>query len=364
MGFLKKLFKTNDSLEGRYKNFWKWFYEREGEFHNVLKENGDVHGVFFTHLAKKLDLVKEGFWYLAGMNDNETAELIITVDSDVKNIAFAEELINAAPKIPGWTFTALKQALDISHIKIAMDGFEFSKDNLFFYQNEIQEYPDEVDITVVHNDYTEENKSIITNGVYIFLEHYLGELRFSTDIDNLIVEGKKESKKELIPIIKLNEFLYWREKEFVEKYSGVKHDTENDAHASFEAQLGNGYVMIGVVNTDLINWDAKASHPWLVHVEISYDGGNNNGLPIKSDYQLLDQIENLANSLLKDVDGYLNVGRESGNNQRSVYFACKDFRLPSKVFYELQKEYASKFEINFSIYKDKYWRSVEKFQLG
>ena len=37
--------------------------------------------------------------------------------------------------------------------------------------------------------------------------------------------------KELIPISKLKDFLTWREKEFIEKYEGTRHNTENDSYA-------------------------------------------------------------------------------------------------------------------------------------
>jgi hypothetical protein len=34
------------------------------------------------------------------------------------------------------------------------------------------EYPDEIDITIVHKDFNEENKTTITSGTFIFLDNY------------------------------------------------------------------------------------------------------------------------------------------------------------------------------------------------
>ena len=42
---------------------------------------------------------------------------------------------------------------------------------------------------------------------------------------------------------------------------------------------------------------------------------------------------------LKDSDGYLNVGRQTGDSSREIYFACKDFRLPSKILTKFQSDY-------------------------
>ena len=75
---------------------------------------------------------------------------------------------------------------------------------------------------------TEENKKQILNGTYIFLDNFLGEIDFLNNIDNLTTVSKKEAKKELVPIEKLKDFLTWRQKEFIEKYEGVRYDTEKE----------------------------------------------------------------------------------------------------------------------------------------
>jgi hypothetical protein len=51
-------------------------------------------------------------FFLTGMYNDDTVELVLTADGAVKNIVFVEELVNSAPKIEGWKFTALKPALD------------------------------------------------------------------------------------------------------------------------------------------------------------------------------------------------------------------------------------------------------------
>jgi hypothetical protein len=64
---------------------------------------------------------------------------------------------------------------------------------------------------------------------------------------------------------------------------------------------------------------------------------------------------------LLEKDGYLYIGRQTADGERDVYFACKGFRKPSKVFYQIQKDNKHKFEIEYDIYKDKYWQSFERF---
>jgi hypothetical protein len=82
-----------------------------------------------------------------------------------------------------------------------MAGYEFNSETLHFYENEHTGYPDEVDITIIHKDFTEKNKSTIRNGIYIFLDNYLGELDFAVNIDNLEIIEPGNTEKELIPIV-------------------------------------------------------------------------------------------------------------------------------------------------------------------
>lgn len=361
MNFLKNIFKSKEAPIKSNSEFWAWFQNNERAFYSVVKEKGQVDKEFFSKLSPKLAELKDGFYFLTGMYDSNTVELILTADGAIKNIFFVEELVKAAPKIDGWLFTALKPGTDIKNLHIEMAGYKFGEANIHFYANELREHPDEIDITVLHDDLNDDNKQTVTNGVYIFLDNFIGELNFATTIDNVRVIAKSDAEKELVPIEKLKDFLIWREKEFIEKYEGTRHHTDSDTYSMLEAQLENGNPLLAVINTTLLNWDSKASHPWILSVEIKYGGQGQNGMPDDKTYKLLDKIEEDILQQLKDVDGYLNIGRQTAENIREIYFACKDFRKPSDVLYQIKQQYASQLNINYDIYKDKYWRSFNRF---
>ncbi|MDN3664100.1 DUF695 domain-containing protein [Algibacter miyuki] len=342
-------------------DFWEWFVQNEKSFHKVVKNEGDISNDFFSKLSPKLDALKKGYWFLAGMFDADTAELILTADGDIKNIAFIEDLVREAPEIKGWRITALKPESGFDTSAVEMDALKFSKDTLHFYSNDLGDFPDEIDITITHPDLNEANSADVTNGVYLFLDNALGELKSVSVIDNLEVISEKAATAELVPIEKLNAFLIWREKEFIEKYEGVRHSTENDNYSALEASLKSGFPLLAVVNMDLLNWDSKASHPWIAEIELEYKGISANGMPDEATYELLNTIEDEIIQELKDADGYLNIGRQTAENVREVYFACADFRKPSKVFYQIQQKYSNRIKIEFDIYKDKYWQSFDRF---
>jgi hypothetical protein len=100
MSFLKNIFSKKEEKVKSYEDFWDWFAKNERTFFEVVKRKGDIEKVFFDKLSVKLDELRTGFFFLTGMDDDNTVELIITVDGTVKNIVFAEDLVNAAPKLP------------------------------------------------------------------------------------------------------------------------------------------------------------------------------------------------------------------------------------------------------------------------
>lgn len=364
MSLIKNILGSKKQSIHSYESFWNWFQQNEKAFFKIVSKGTDIEKEFFGKLRPKLDELKEGFYYLTGMYDDATAELIITPEGVVKNIVFVEELVASAPKLKGWRFTALKPEMGIKDVNIEMAGFKFHNENMHFIPVNNPEYPDEIDITIVHDDLNDENKSTIMNGTYIFLDNFLGELNFVTTIDNLDVIGPQQSQRELVPISKLKDYLVWRQKEFVEKYEGTRYSTESDNYAAMEAELKNGMPLVAIVNTELLKWDRKASHPWLMTVEIKYDGEEDNGMPNEADYQVMEEIENKIQDELKDADGYLNVGRETADSLREVFFACRNFRRSSKVLHQVQTDYAGKIDLTYEIHKDKYWRSLDRFHGG
>jgi len=361
MNFLKNIFTKKEDPIQSYDDFWNWFKKHERSFYQFVKHKGDVETFFFAKIAPRLAELKDGFFFLTGMLDSDTVELILTADGAIKNFVFVEELVAAAPEIKGWKFTALKPPTDIKNVSIQMAGYSFAADNISFYANEHASMPDEIDITVVHDALTEDNKRTIINGTYIFLDNFIGELNFATTIDMIKIVGKKDVKADLVPIEKLKDFLIWREKEFVEKYEGVRRNTDADGYAMLEAELENGLGLVAVINTELLQWDAKASHPWIVNLEIKYNGEANRGMPDDATFKLLNEIEDEIIAELKDYDGYLNIGRQTAEGSREIYLACNDFRKPSKVLQAKKLKYAGELEMDYNIYKDKYWQSFNRF---
>ena len=297
---------------------------------------------------------------MAGMPDHNTAELVLTSDGDISAFVFVEALVASAPKMPDWKFTALKPPMPIDEIIIQMSGYEVSQEKLSFFSPTDPNYPDLIDLWIVYSDYNKEDEKNIYSAVGLFLENYLGELDFAVKVDHLCVIGPADTTEERIGIAKLKEYLHWREQEFVEKYEGVRHNVDQDCYGSFEGSQ-DGRPMIASMNTTLLKWDAKASHPWILGIDLNYSDGKE-GLPGNKSYGSINAFEREAEASLKPVDGFLNIGRQMGNNNCRITFACKDFRKAAVLIQGLQKKYKGSFDaIDYELFKDKYWQCLEHF---
>lgn len=131
MGFLSNLFNKKEEKINTNADFWNWFQKNEKVFYKITDSGENIQN-FYNPLSEKLNELREGYFFLSGMLNDDTAELIITADGNIKNLVFVEQLIADAPAIKGWKFTAHKPALDIENVNISMNGYTFSDETLSF----------------------------------------------------------------------------------------------------------------------------------------------------------------------------------------------------------------------------------------
>ena len=358
MSFLKNIFGSKEKPIESYADFWEWFVSRESDFRKTVR-SGDPTAMqrnIFAPLDEKLKQIKDGFFFLVGQLDDGTVDMVFTADGNPGNIAFVEDLVAAAPEIDGWTFKSAKPRS--TAIQLEMNGMVLGEDSLSFYPNDDPDMPDLVNITLVHEAFGGPAADQAKHAAHLFLDNYLGELDFLEKIDDLDFSTPAEAAKDLIPIEALPNYLDTRQALFVEKYEGARINTESDNYSLMEGQTQSGMPVVATINTDLLNWDKKASHPWMLVVTIPFKGRADTGFPDDKTAEKLNEIEHAFEAELRDADGYLNIGRQVSNNTRHVFFACVDFREPSRLAYKVQQRYKDSFPFEYEIYKDKYWRTV------
>ncbi len=357
MRFLKNLFANNHPIR-TYSDFWNWFKKQERTFFRTVRRGVHIEKAFLDQVSPKLAELNEGIGLLTGMYDDQTAELIFTIEGLVRNVFWVEDLVQHAPAIEGWKFTALTPPVDIQNCNIDMHGRSFNGANLFFYANDLPEYTDEIDLAIVYSGYEEKDADQIIHGCHIFLDNFLGELDFATKIDNIEVMGPQDATRELIPISKLKAYLNWREKEFQEKYDTFQ-APENQTFTLFTAKDKEGNPAIAIINTALLDWGEKASHSWITIIEIML---STEGLPDAETNQALVDWEEQLLRHLQPLEGHLHIGRQTTSGKRNIYFASREFRAFSKAVFEYIHFHKADMEISYRIFRDKYWQGFERFQ--
>lgn len=359
MDLLKKLFTSKETITVTdYASFWKWFVKHEKRLFRALKEGRNIEAEFIEVIMPALQQLNPHFYVLAGIQDGRKAKLVISAEGRVRCFVFVEELIASAPKLTRWKFSALKPPAGVANTSVEMGGYKFSGENMHFISNEHPGYPDEIDLTVVHPDYTPENRNVIFDGIYIFFENALGELNVSTLLDGVDITGPSPDHKELISMDKLESYLSWRRKEFVEKYKDTRDKENKDQIEVVRAKDAAGIPVIAIVNHDLMMWDGKPSYPWMMQVMIEFEA-THQGLPNAKVYRAVSSFEEqLLNALPASC---LDVVKHTYNGRQLLYIACQEFRDSSKAVATFIEANNSEFRVSYNIFKDKYWRALDAF---
>jgi hypothetical protein len=353
---------TNGNGNDAANLFWQWFVDNEYRFRELEKNDSEQALVFLDELIGHMKPFNQWLKALAGPYSGNRYELIITADGDVSLFCKVEELIEKAPALPKWKFTAHKPALGFEGISIDLYEKKFSVDTTCFYPIVREEYPDEVSIILTHVDYNEEEDDQFQAGGMIYLENGLGEENTATKIDHYETGPlpPPDSGVEVIPISKLTDYLNWREKEFVEKYESVHAERPEESFNLLEAEDSDGKVMLVTVDAGFREWPLRPAFPWLVQVDINYKG-DTNGLPDNQQLEELQAIEDQVIDLLTAKSSCWFIGHRTYDNIRNIYFYASEYRSGSKLLHHFTETVRINYPILFFIRKDKYWQNMEMY---
>lgn len=341
--------------------FWKWFVENESTFKTAFRDPVQAHA-FLNELITQMKPFNPWLKALAGPYGDGKFELIITADGDIALFCKVEELVNAAPKVNDWLITAHKPPVGSDNLQIEMYGHKFEAGMLAFYPVNDTNYPDEISIVVIHRDYTEEDHDKFKTAASIYLQNAIGELNSTTIIDEIQVKAAPLAEQgiELIPIGKLNDYLTWRQKEFVEKYANLNTSLPEESYRVIEASGNEGKPLLAVINAGFKDWEYRSAYPWLVQVDIDYDGYES-GMPNEKQLKDLQQIEDDITRILDARQLALFLGHETHDGLRTIFFYTDKYNPVSKIVNEYLEITPWSYNIVFHIRKDKYWKNMDFF---
>lgn len=360
MAGVSKYFKQQGATQQAITAFWQWFVANESRFRAIEKNDSSQALLFLEELIQQLQPYNPWLKALAGPYNSDSYELIITADGDVALFCKVEELVNAAPVVAHWVFTAHKPPLGFEGVSIDLYDLAFSETTTSFYPVIEENCPDEVSIVLTHADYNHEMDEHFQAGGMIYLENGLGEVNTATKIDQYEVGPVPAAGSgiEIIPITKLADYLNWREKEFIEKYESVPAEKPDIFHI-FEAEDKDGKLILITVNMDCRFWDKKPSFSWLLQVNITYTG-NEAGFPSEAQLIALQTLEEEIINLLPAAQSIF-AGNKTYDNCRNIFIYINEYATPAILLNRYIETKATEMEIVFFVRRDKYWRNMEQY---
>lgn len=349
--------KVNNYYEN---DFWDWFVKNEASFKQLGKVTPAEEEQLLEIIIVELSKFNPWLQVLSGQCNEDNTELIITVDGDVALFTVVEGLINKAPLVPGWRFTAHKPAMDIANLSISMYDIDFNEETVHFYPILEDKYPDDILLVITHKYFDASKMPDFRSGMIDFVENGIGELNIATQIDELTFGPEPDDKSKLIPISKLNGYLTWRKKEAENSYHFSDIYYPENRFDSIEGEDHEGNVIIASVNLGFADWPYKFMYGWMVSVSIDYPQSEK-GLPTPAVMKVLEEEEAKIIEQLTNQSETLYTACKTYKGDRTLYFFSKKYDQPSKILNILTDSDDITSSLMFFVEKDRYWRSVDEF---
>jgi hypothetical protein len=188
--------------------FWEWFASncesialgmRSDDQDTVKKTLGDVD--------ERLQHVAPGVSFLYGHNDGVN-EFVATAGGDRDFIPNVNALIESAPTIDGWKFTAFRPPSENQEARITINDLTLAVSDVAFQAFDLGE--EGLGITLYPDGMTEDRRDLYQRAAITLMDHTIGEFDAMVLIDSLrvdplsdIPEGSKTT-----PLSELREFLH------------------------------------------------------------------------------------------------------------------------------------------------------------
>lgn len=188
--------------------FWKWFQYNNKAYLFLNDVEDDVKEGLLNDFEEQLHKYCDQIYFEIGGEREEDQELIITAEGDQKYFSKVEELINAAPKISGWTFIAFKPSIP-GHFKSKWDDLELNTEEMWFLPL-VNEKNNDLGIRIfLKNHELIKDNEILTTLLYKMLDTILGEKSFGLNIKYVDTDLQPDAPAEegMYPILELSEYI-------------------------------------------------------------------------------------------------------------------------------------------------------------
>jgi hypothetical protein len=192
--------------------FWSWFKEHSKSYLSIDEIDEDAKEQLLDDLLGHLHEYCDQLYFQVGGMPGEEQELIITAEGNTDFFEQVEILVNNAPDINNWAFTAFIQPQDDLNTT-NFEDVELKPADMWFMPLDSASKPKSIGIKVCTPNYDLVSESKwFKSAVFKVLDTVLGEKTFALDIDH-IEFGKTPDKPEdhgMIELAELPAFVKWK----------------------------------------------------------------------------------------------------------------------------------------------------------
>jgi hypothetical protein len=189
--------------------FWTWFEENRSKFTDQTHPNFENH---LDELQEHLQAYHEDISFeVGGYDDSDEVELIITSFGNSQYFNAVYQLVESAPVIKNWKFTALKPPISPEDRLFKTDyyGVELDTSEIHFIPLENQTKPDLIGLRVLVKQMDQSNYGKYYEGILMVIHTLLGEKVAAESIQYVEVM-KNDDSEDQIPITDLPEYIEWK----------------------------------------------------------------------------------------------------------------------------------------------------------
>jgi hypothetical protein len=185
------MLRSNDAAK-----FWLWFEERCDDFRFFREMEQDEIVEVFDALTDRLHMYCTSLYFEMRIDEYNEGELVITANCDHDFFDDAEYLVEKAPVLEHWKFTALIQP-DVNGGTIEYEDLELSAAEMWFSAVEDRDIPEKLNIIVhvLNYDNMKLNENL-DDAVFVLLQSLLGERAFAENINVYTVGDMPDDPEE------------------------------------------------------------------------------------------------------------------------------------------------------------------------
>lgn len=191
-------------------SFWHWFAEHQREVWAM--QNADEP--FWDSVQAELHRVDEGLWFEMSGEMNQQREFVITAEGNEELFPLVDELVAAAPPLPGWVFVALMPALGFEFVT-EYEGVRYDGSRMWFLPLISEQEPEGLGLRIGIPGLSKEHRERGRFIAWMVLRTALGERRAAEAVQYLEVVTLPEQPEEegYIELPELEAYIAWRKRQ-------------------------------------------------------------------------------------------------------------------------------------------------------